>query len=158
MDVVVRPARPDDTTRLAELLDELVAEVDGERGGAELVADHLDLVREAVLRSLESEQVGPERRVVVAVAEGAMVGVATARHRPGGHGGRGLVECCYVEPGARGVGVGEALLEDVVGWLGRIGCDGADGLALPGRRDAKSLYEANGFKARLLVMHRPLDR
>lgn len=158
MEVVVRPAGPEDASRVAALLDELVAEVVEERGGSQLVADHLDLVRAAVADNLASEQGTAERRVVVGTIEGAVVGVAAGRLRPAGGSRRGVVECCYVEPGARRVGVGEALLAEVVEWLGRSGCDDVDGLALPGRRDAKSLFEATGFKARLLVMHRRLGR
>lgn len=158
MEVVVRTAGYGDAPRVASLLDGLVAEVGAQRGGAELVADHLDLVRSAVVDDLLAAEVTTERRVVVGTVEGAVVGVAAARHRPADGGRRGVVECCYVEPAARRVGIGEALLADVVDWLGRSKCDGVDGLALPGRRDAKSLFEATGFKARLLVMHRSLER
>jgi GNAT superfamily N-acetyltransferase len=156
VEVVVRPAEPGDASEVTALLDALVAEVGAERGGTELVGDHLDLVRTAVLDDLELGRTTVERRVVIGTVEGVVVGVAAARHRPADGGRRGVVECCYVEPAARRVGIGEALLAEVVDWLGSNGCGGVDGLALPGRRDAKSLFEAAGFKARLLVMHRSL--
>ena len=66
----------------------------------------------------------------------------------------GHLDVCYVEPDARGVGLGRLLLDGVVGWLNGRGCVGVDGLALPGDREAKNFYEAAGFKARLLTMHR----
>jgi GNAT superfamily N-acetyltransferase len=54
------------------------------------------------------------------------------------------------------VGLGRLLLESSVSWLEQSGCRDMDGVALPGDREAKNFYEAAGFKARLLTMHRPL--
>ena len=67
-----------------------------------------------------------------------------------------MLDACYVEPGARGVGLGRLLLDAAVAWLEAQGCPGVDGVALPGDRAAKSFYESAGFKARLLTMHRAL--
>ena len=39
----------------------------------------------------------------------------------------------------------------------RRACIGADALALPGNRATKNFFEQNGFVARSIVMHRPLD-
>jgi GNAT superfamily N-acetyltransferase len=61
----------------------------------------------------------------------------------------------FVEEGARGVGLGEAILEDLVAWFADRGCVGVDAPALPGHRQAKNFFEAHGFVARLLVMHHP---
>ena len=58
--------------------------------------------------------------------------------------------------GARGVGVGEALLHDLIAEAGARGCVGVDALALPGHRSTKNFFEGQGFVARLLTMHRPL--
>ena len=70
---------------------------------------------------------------------------------------RGRLDACFVEEGARGVGVGRLLLDRSLAWMAEQGCAGVDGTALPGDRGAKSFYESAGFKARLLTMHRPLD-
>ena len=72
-------------------------------------------------------------------------------------GRRGVLDACYVEVGARGVGLGRLLLDALVSWLEEQGCGGVDGIALPGDRGAKNFYEAAGFKARLLTMHRRID-
>jgi GNAT superfamily N-acetyltransferase len=80
-------------------------------------------------------------------------GVADPRGAPGR---MGVVDCCYVEPAARGVGVGGALASALVAWLAERGCAGVDVLALPGDRETKQLFESEGFSARLLVLHRPL--
>ena len=160
MEIAVRHVARGDVAAVAELLDGLVGELTVARGGPELVGDHLDLVRAAARGDLTLGRDPLEpldgRRLVVGTIDGVVVGMASARHQRTRAGRRGVVDCCYVEPGARRVGVGEALLADVVGWLGRTGCDAVDTVALPGRRDGKSLFEANGFKARLIVMHRPL--
>ena len=74
---------------------------------------------------------------------------------PGGR--RGLVECCYVESGARAVGVGSALLEAAVAWCEAQGGLEVDALALPGDRATKQRLEAAGFRARLLTLSRRSD-
>ena len=70
---------------------------------------------------------------------------------------RGVIDSCYVEPGVRGVGLGHLLLEQALEWFAARRVTGVDGTAHPGDREAKSFFESAGFKARLLVMHRPLD-
>ena len=52
--------------------------------------------------------------------------------------------------------VGRAMAESLMSWCRSQGCSGVDASALPGSRAVKSFFEANGFTARLLVMHRPL--
>ncbi len=90
--------------------------------------------------------------------EGAVVGLAaTTTSSPTAGQRRGLIECCYVEPGARGVGVGSALLEAALAWCEASGCTEVDALALPGDRTSKQRLEAAGFTARLLTLSRRLD-
>ncbi len=60
-------------------------------------------------------------------------------------------------PAARRGGVGKAVAESLMYWCRSQGCRGVDADALPGSRPVKSFFEANGFTARLLVMHRPLS-
>ena len=66
----------------------------------------------------------------------------------------GRIEELYVEPETRGIGVGETLARAIVGFCDEHGCVGVDALALPGHREAKSFFEAAGFSARAIVMHR----
>jgi GNAT superfamily N-acetyltransferase len=70
----------------------------------------------------------------------------------------GIISDLFVEPGARAVGVGEAMADDLVAFCATRGCTGIDALALPGHRTAKNFFEGSGFTARALVMHRSLDR
>lgn len=65
----------------------------------------------------------------------------------------GVIDDLFVEPGARGVGVGEALMGELLRWGEEERCDGLDATALPGNRATKNFFEGSGFTARLLVMH-----
>ena len=68
----------------------------------------------------------------------------------------GVVDHLFVEEGARDVGVGEALMNELLAWFSAQGCDAADAAALPGNRQTKNFFESSGFSARLIVMHHRL--
>ncbi len=68
-----------------------------------------------------------------------------------------MLDACYVEPEARGVGIGHLLVAAAVRWFADHGADGIDGIALPGDRQAKNFFESAGFKARMLD-HVPVAR
>ena len=68
----------------------------------------------------------------------------------------GVVHAIYVEAEGREVGLGEALLDTVIGWCAEHDCVGIDAHALPGNRQTKNFFETFGFTARLLVVHRKL--
>ena len=90
--------------------------------------------------------------------EGAVVGLLAVTTAPGPRGvTNGLIECCYVETAARGVGVGTALMDAAVAWCAEKGCAAVDALALPGDRTTKQRLEGSGFTARLLTLSRRLD-
>jgi GNAT superfamily N-acetyltransferase len=86
-----------------------------------------------------------------------VAGAALCRVVADGAARRGVLDLCFVEEGAREVGLGHLLLEATLDWFRAQGCTGVDGTAHPGDRTAKNFFESAGFKARLLVMHRPLD-
>jgi len=67
-----------------------------------------------------------------------------------------VVDDLYVEPGARGVGVGEALMQTLIERATEASCIGIDALALPGNRATKNFFEASGLTARAIVVHRSL--
>ena len=69
----------------------------------------------------------------------------------------GVITDLFVEPGARGVGVGEALVGVLVAFCEEHGCIGIDAFALPGHRATKNFFEEPGFTARAIVMHHRLD-
>ncbi len=153
----VREAVPDDAGRFGELVGEFLAALAGQRGGA-LLAAHPSGDDRAPLSGQLSDLLGADDGLVlVGTLDDQVMGVAVCHHEDRHELGRqGVIELCYVEPGARGVGLGRRLLDTATAWLDGQGCAGVDGLALPGDRSAKRLFEDAGFKARLITMHRPL--
>src|ERR687892_639134 len=110
--------------------------------------------REAALRlALQSN----DHEVAVGTLDGAIVGYGAARVETLLDGGRlGVIDDIYVDPGARAVGVGEALMNHLLDWCTARGCFGVDSLALPGDRETKNFFESFGLVARAIVVHRPL--
>lgn len=150
-----RLATAADVDRLAELTAEAVAEQLDGRGGS------IWARREARARpaneSLAAAVADPDRLVLAGTIDGTVIGYAAAHVEPLVDGSPlGVVSDIYVEPEARAVGVGEAMVEHVLAWCGERGCVGVDALALPGNRHTKNFFETFGFKARALVVHRSL--
>ncbi|MDA8071070.1 MAG: GNAT family N-acetyltransferase [Actinomycetota bacterium] len=154
----VRWAGPDDEAVCAELCRKGLTEAQERRGGAILVRREADLAGTALLRpgGLRRLMSDPGRLAIVGTVDGVVVGLLVARLDDVRGTALGVVELCYVEPEARGVGVGRALVDAAGSWATERGCRGLDVPALPGDRAAKQLLEAAGFQARALVMHRRL--
>ena len=146
---LARPALTADRQACTRLLAQALEAARTMRGGAALVgqATPAALLARWMGRRRPNCGWGSTRAVVVGLA------AATVCESPGGR--RGLVECCYVETGARAVGVGSALLEAAVAWCEAQGGLEVDSLALPGDRATKQRLEAAGFSARLLTLSRP---
>jgi len=62
----------------------------------------------------------------------------------------------FVEPDARGVGVGDLLLSSITAWSAAAGCSDLDASALPGDRATKNFFEAHRMTSRLLIVSRRL--
>jgi len=154
----VRAAEPGDAPRFTELVRALRNGVVSQRGGAQLLAGSEPAAADASdLEGFAAILRDEARVVLVGTIDGVVTGAAVGRVERMDDGSRmGHLEGCYVEPGARGVGVGRLLLDSVVAWCEARGCGGIDGVVLPGDRAAKQFFESGGFKARLLVMHRPV--
>jgi GNAT superfamily N-acetyltransferase len=153
-----RPARREDAERCGELCREALVDLQEARGGALFARRETGLIAKALLRpgGLDRLLADPGRHVLVGTVDDAVVGMAMGRIDEVGEARLGIVDGYFVEPGARGVGVGGALLEGLVRWFGTSGCRGVDVNVLPGDRDTKNLLEASGFKARLITLHRTL--
>ncbi|HWC39745.1 MAG TPA: GNAT family N-acetyltransferase [Acidimicrobiales bacterium] len=148
-----RRAHLDDLPRLAELCRVALAQLTGSRGGALLVEQlgSAEPLEQSLARTLEDA----DRSAWVGTIDDVIVGCATARTETlSGGTNLGVVESLFVEPAARGVGVGEALLNALLGWFDDRGCAEVDTMALPGDRSTKNFLESTGFTARLIVMHR----
>ena len=155
MEEAARPAAAEDVPRLAQLVAEAVAEQAEGRGGRIWSArETRALPADASLAALVAD---PDALVLAGTIDGTLVGYAVAVTEQLRTGDRlGVVTDVYVEEGARGVGVGEALLDRVVAWCEAAGCIGIDALALPGNRSTKNFFESFGFTARAIVVHRRL--
>jgi GNAT superfamily N-acetyltransferase len=148
----VRPAGAPDRQACTRLLAQALTGAAAMRGGAALVGD-------ATPVTLLERWMAPEgaTHLVVGEYDGVVVGLlAVTIAEPVAGRRNGLVECCYVEVGARGVGVGSALMENAVQWCATRDCTEVDALALPGDRPTKQRLEAAGFTARLLTLSRRL--
>jgi GNAT superfamily N-acetyltransferase len=62
-----------------------------------------------------------------------------------------LMTRIYVDPRARALGAGAALLGHVLNEARAKGHSGIDALSLPGDRETKNLFERQGMKARLII-------
>jgi GNAT superfamily N-acetyltransferase len=150
-----RPASSDDLPRIAELARAAIAELRSTKGGE--VWARRDARQEPVDDSLAADVVNPDALVLVGSIDDAVIGYAVAviENLPDGSDLARLTDV-YVELEARGVGVGEALLDAVVEWATDRKCIGIDSLALPGNRETKNFFESFGLVARAIVVHRAL--
>ena len=146
-----RPAVVDDLETISALWATAAAELREERGG------RLVLTREAAALN-PTKRFGETTSLVAAgLYDEVIVGFAVAHiEKLSDNSTLGVIEALYVEPGARAVGVGEALMSIIVDWAQRQGCSGVDALVLPGMRDSKNFFEAHGLTARAIVVHRDL--
>jgi GNAT superfamily N-acetyltransferase len=151
-----RPATSDDIPRLAELCHAALEELSHNRGGAVFVA------REARAEPLDrglADELAAGHAVLAGTLDGVIVGYGVGHVeelRTGMTLGR--ITDLYVEPPARGVGVGEAMMEALLAWFEERRCAAVDAIALPGDRETKNFFEESGFTARMLVMHHRIDR
>jgi GNAT superfamily N-acetyltransferase len=156
-----RPASEVDIEAVTHLADEAVTQLREQRGGALWLA-HLpaDVLDAGALRELLED---PAYEVAVGTIDGVPVGYVVAERVEIRSPGTGLPEPLavirqlYVEPDARSVGVGEALVELVLAWARAGGCIGVEGFALPGDRATKNLFERYGLVARAILVHRSLE-
>lgn len=145
--LAARGAHADDEAELARLRREAEAEFRHTRNGG-LLLDHATVAGGGASDPL----------VAVVELDGVPVGFCEGDELPGKDGSLCRLVSFFVEAGARGVGAGEELMGFVVKWATARGCRGIDIVALPGSREAKNFLEGTGFAARLIVMHRRLDR
>jgi ribosomal protein S18 acetylase RimI-like enzyme len=149
-----RVAVADDLPRLADLAAEAVDEQRDARGGPLWARREARRHPQASLRSALAD---PDQRVVVGLLDDTVIGYGVVRIEALGDGGLlAVVDDLYVEPEARGVGVGEALMDELVAFAEDRGCIGIDALALPGNRATKNFFETFGLTARAIVVHRRL--
>jgi len=152
-----RVATEADLARVCDLARLLRAQLLEERGGPlwsvrEARPEPLELAFAALIK-------GADATVLVGTLDEHVVAYGVAEVEALRDDSRlGVISEIYVQPEARGVGVGELLVTALVEYCTDAGCLGVDATALPGDRQAKNFFERAGFSARLLVMHHLLDR
>lgn len=151
----VRRATVDDVPVLAMLTAAAVDEQREARGGA------VWSVREArevpAEPSLKAALDDPTQLVLAGTIDDVVVGYAAVRTEELRDGSKlGVISDIYTEAGAREVGIGELLVDEVLAWCTRQGCRGVDALALPGNRATKNFFETAGLVARAIVVHKKL--
>jgi GNAT superfamily N-acetyltransferase len=153
----VRAAILDDLPRLVELARAGIAELTSMKGGSVWAARNAR--QEPLEDDLTAVLTDRARRALVGTIDDVVVGYGVAHAEALADGSRlGVVDDIFVEEKARGVGVGELVMVELVNWCRDQGCVGIDVVALPGHRAAKNFFEESGFTARLIVMHHRLDR
>jgi len=151
-----RAAAEFDIARIVELAVAMRAELSAMRGG------ELWLQRSAWPEPLDDAYRAllgrDDARVIVGTIDGVVLGFGAAVLEPLRSGATlGVITDLFVEEGAREVGVGEAIAEELVAFCVERECVGIDAIALPGHRAAKNFFEEQHFTARMLTMHRRLE-
>jgi GNAT superfamily N-acetyltransferase len=150
-----RQAVAEDLPRVAELAESAIDELSGGRGGA--LWSRREARSRPVFARLEKTLVADDELLLVGTIDDAVVGYGTARVEVLRDGASlGVVDDIYVEPPARGVGVGEAVMSALVEWCAARGCIGVDSIVLPGDRASKNFFESFGLVARAIIVHKSL--
>ncbi|HKY66736.1 MAG TPA: GNAT family N-acetyltransferase [Acidimicrobiales bacterium] len=118
--------------------------------------------RERRWREVDAELISAlsrgDHEVAVGTIDDVVVGYGLVRTERLGDGSvLGVVDDIFVDEAARSVGVGEAVMDHLIGWCRAQGCFGVDSLALPGDRSTKNFFESFGLVARAIIVHKPLD-
>lgn len=157
----IRPITPDDVPSLVDDLWLPFADEMGDIDQYDALSDGVDVRAEAV--EYRREQLEDERvQTFVAVDDDGqgLVGYTTVSYSAAppvfARGPVAKVKDLYVEPGARGDGLGTRLLERAHEWGRERGCERA-ALSVHARNDAaRSCYESMGYETRYVKMGRPL--
>ena len=155
IDEGARRAVDSDIAAVVELAATAVAEMTPRRGGQ--VWARLEARAGPLDQSLRRDHRADDALLVVGTVDEAVVGYGVIRLVPLHDGAvLGRVTDIYVMPEARGVGVGEAMMDELLDWARGRGCIGVDSLALPGDRHTKNFFETHGLVARAITVHRAL--
>lgn len=148
VDPVVRRVTDADWDQCVRIDHEARRAVAPERGGAAWLAEH---------PPLGDRSISSWGDVLVGEIDGVVVGLAVATTRElSGRGRVMLIDRVHVVAEARGLGFGDALLAALVDAARDSGCGEIEGVALPGDRETKNMYERAGVTARSIVVAKRL--
>jgi len=157
MQISVRPATDEDIPALLALYEPAEAEQTA-RKPIWAMTDGLD---HDLVESWTAAINNDESWVIVGEIDGVPVGFLWATIEPmlsRANGARtGRIGLVYTDPDARGVGIGHAMLEDIMGTLRAHGIRHFDAPVGPGQRLTKNFFEGHEFAARSIIMHHADD-
>lgn len=156
MEAKARPATTDDLAELVRLYRLLEAEMTA----LHPMWPRADGLPEPVEEQLAAAISDRDTLLYVGELESAVLGFVMARSEavlPPADDPIGSVRLVFTEAEAREVGVGAEMLQAVLDEFRRRGFTLFDAHVLPGHRLAKNFFEAAGFSARSIVMHRNDD-
>lgn len=153
-------------SRLAKVedIDTLVAlyrELEEEQTAIKPMWRLADGVREPAVASFREMLSDDDSYVVIGELDDTPLGFTWVRSEPllpQAEGQRvAVVRLIYTVHEARGVGIGDAMIRDVLEEFRSRGHTLFDARVSPGHRHAKNFFESNGFSARLIIMHHADD-
>lgn len=152
-----RAALPSDIGAITDLARTAVHELGLLRGGPvwQLQDARVEPIEDGV--AADVALTADQGLAVVGTIDGTIVGYGVSRLETLSDGSvLAEVSDLYVDPGARAIGLGEAMMDLLVAHAEQAGAIGIDALALPGDRQTKNFFETFGLKARAIVVHRSL--
>jgi ribosomal protein S18 acetylase RimI-like enzyme len=154
MTVSARAAERPDLVHLVEMY----AGLADEQRAIREIWPYTDGLSQPVDGTLDTLLDAGESIVIVGEIDGAVLGMLVTTVEPllapMADRSIGVIRLIYVDPAARGVGVGGAMLARALEDFERSGIDLFDAPVSPGHRLAKNFFESHGFKARSIIMHR----
>jgi len=141
---------------VAHLADVARTEVEESKGGP------MYLRREGrpqpYLPALQAQAADERAAVVVGLIDECIIGFATVVESELRDGALlAEIQEIYVLPDARGIGIGELMLDIVMDWARQRGCERLEGSVLPGNRHGKNFFERAAMVTRVLRVSTPLD-
>ena len=156
MEESVRVAGLSDREVLRSLAAEARVELSNKRGGD--VVERLDPHRADSRAEIVSAVEDAAATLLLGAIDGTPVGYGLMTLRTVVDGSlHATVEEIFVLPGARAVGVGEAIIEALLADARERGAAAIQAMALPGDRATKNFFESQGMVARSILVHRWLD-
>lgn len=156
MEEHAQQANINDLNVVVALVNEAHHEVAEAKGGA------LYLRREG-RQAPVGDSIGPalqdsDQFVVLGMLDNSSVGYATVTTEVLPDGAQiAEVGEIFVLPDARGVGVGEVMLDAIMDWARNRGCTHLEGSVLPGNRAGKNFFERAHMVTRILRVSTPLN-
>jgi GNAT superfamily N-acetyltransferase len=152
MQLSVRSFELADTPQLLQLAKQALDGLAERRGGLEF-QEQFAQFQDIKATEIQQRLLEVNREVLVGLLDGQAFGLCLVCHQDSIL----TAEALYVDPEAREVGLGSALLQAAELRARELKCSRFEALALPGDRHMKQRAESEAMKARLLVLSKTLD-